>query len=112
MVNPIFDTGVFLAMLILSFILFFSSLRLGTVLLIPAAAMFIILGLVLITGYDVVSYKIITDVGTNLNETNYFIKNTMENGSTQWMGWILLIFGFITSAKFVSDATDKNKPLL
>ena len=113
MVNPIFDTGVFLLMLILSLVLFFASAKTGTLLLLPAAAMLLILGIVLVTGYDVVNYRLTTDnVSLTLNETNYFIKNTYTSGSTQWMGWVFLVLGLMAVGKFLMDITDKDKKIL
>lgn len=110
--NPIFDTGVFLVMLILAPLLFFSSLKAGTLLLLPATAIFLVLGLPLISGFDVVSYRLTTDGTTIFNETNYFIKNTMTAGSTQWLGWVFITFGFISGAKFLMDITDPSKKIL
>ena len=112
MINPIFDTGVFLIMLIVSIVLFFASNKSGILLLLLSTSMFFIVGIALVTGYDVVSFRTTTDGVTLFNETNYFIKNTVENGSTQWLGWTLLVFGLISTAKFLSDVGDKSKKFL
>lgn len=105
-----FDTGIFLVMLILSVYILTASSKIGTLYLLLATSMFIILGIVLITGNNITFQNITSDGTTIINQTSYFITNTQANQSVQWMGYIFLTLGLISGMKFLINISDKGGP--
>lgn len=112
MANPVFDTGVFLIMLITALYILTTSNKIGVVFLLIATSLFVILGLVLITGNDVVFYTTTFDGVTLYNQTSYFIHNTQSGQSIQWLGYIFLALSIVSGMKFLIGVTDKSQKLL
>lgn len=104
------DAGIFLLLIgsgIGSTILAF---RLGTMLAVIGAMLFLILGIVMMGEPDI-AYVVTSDNGTTVTtETHYLVgdgdPNTVEN--TQWIGWIFLLIGCILSFSFLSQMLTKG----
>jgi hypothetical protein len=110
MVNPSFDSGILLVMLAVGFIPLSFYKKLGAILLVISVFSFSIIGVLILTGYDVVSFRTTTD-GTNVfNETSYFIGNgSQPSGTGQlWMGFAFLILATIIGAVCLDQATKGN----
>lgn len=103
-----FDTGTFLILLGLGIFVLISFKTLGKLYLLAAAGIFILLGTVIIAGYDVVFVNTTSDGHTTLTQTSWFISNTMNNQSVQFMGYVLLILGLIAGVKFLVTVADKD----
>jgi|SRR6185437_2179932 len=112
MVNPVFDTGIFLGMLILAIYFLTASSKIGIVYLLLSTTMFIILGVILVTGYDVTFVNTTSDGHTTITQTSWFISNIQTNQSVQFFGYILLTLGFVSGVKFLVGISSKKDPLL
>jgi hypothetical protein len=106
MVNPTFDAGILLVMLVVGFLPISFYNKIGAIVLVVSVFSFLVTGILILTGYDVVSYKIITDGVTTFNETNYFIGNgSTPSGTGQlWMGFAFIILAIILGAVFLDQA--------
>ena len=112
MVTPTFDTGVFLGLLILSIYFLTASSKIGIIYLLLSTTMFIILGVILVTGYDVTFVNQTTDGTTIITQTSWFITNIQTNQSVQFFGYVLLTLGFVSGVKFLVGISSKRDPLL
>lgn len=112
MVNPTFDTGVFLGMLILAIYFLTASSKIGIIYLLLSTTMFIILGVILVTGYDVTFVNTTSDGTTVITQTSWFITNIQTNQSVQFFGYMLLTLGFVSGVKFLVGVSSKKDPLL
>lgn len=112
MTSPVFDTGVFIVMLILGIYFLTAASKIGTMYLLLGTTMFIILGTALVTGYDVTFYNTTSDGNTTITQTSYFITNSQTTQNVQWMGYMLLTMGFVSGAKFLINISSKRDPLL
>ena len=133
MSQPIFDAGVFVIMLLISFTCLFAYKKIGAVILVIPIISFLIAGLVIITGDDVAFYKYTNPINETItstngtmtttttfhiisgsNETQYLIGNGQFPifGTGQlWMGWSLLALSVIIGVIFL-DQTWKGKLIL
>lgn len=110
MANPSFDSGILLVMIVIGFIPLAYYKKIGAVLLIISVFSFSIIGLMILSGYDVVSYRMTTDGVNTFNETNYFIGNgSQPNGTGQlWMGFAFVILAIIFGAVFLDQTLKGN----
>lgn len=110
MVNPTFDAGTFLILLVLGVISLFASIKLGAIFKLLGAIIFFTLGTILLAGYDVESMKMTTDGTTVINETNFLIGNTNAdpNHTASWLGYIFLIIGILASILFFIEIIPKS----
>jgi len=106
LVNPHFDAGILLVMLVVGFIPLSFYKKIGAILLVISVFSFSIIGVLILTGYDVLSYRVTTDGVLTFNETNYFIGNgSQPNGTGQlWMGFAFIMLAIIIGAVFLDQA--------
>lgn len=108
-----FDTGVFIGMLVLAIYFLTASSKIGSIYLLLSTTMFIMLGVILVTGYDVTFVNTTSDGHTLITQTSWFISNTQSNQTVQFFGYVLLTLGFVSGVKFLIAIASKNKdPLL
>ena len=132
MAQPIFDAGAFCLMLIIAFTLILLSKKVGAVLFAGSVVLFLIAGLVVVTGEDVAFTKLtipsnMTTVAKNntsgititttittitpKNETDYLIGNSQFPiyGTTQLvLGWSFFMLAIICGVIFLDQTLKGN----
>lgn len=112
MLNHSFDAGIFLTLAILGFVAMLMAKQRGSILLLVSVVSFTVIGLLIITGYDVSSFTQVSDsTGVTTNQTTYFIGNgSAPNGVGQlWMGWIFITLSIVTAAMFLNALAQGDK---
>ena len=132
MAQPIFDAGAFCLIIIIGFILIVLSRKVGAVLFAGSVVLFMIAGLVVVTGNDVAFTKLtipanVTSVAKNntsgititttmtkitaTNETDYLIGNSQFPiyGTTQLvLGWSFFMLAIICGVIFLDQTLKGN----
>lgn len=132
MAQPIFDAGAFCLIVILGFVLILLSSRVGAVLFAGSVVLFLIAGLIVVTGNDVAFTKLtipanVTTVSKNdssgitvtttmtsikaINETDYLIGNSEFPiyGTTQLvLGWSFFTLAIICGVIFLDQTLKGN----
>lgn len=104
MVQNTFDAGIFLTLLTIGFICLLSHKKIGGISLIGSSVSFFIIGLLIITGYDVSSFTSNVDnTGSVVNSTAYFIGNGLQPTGTGQLvlGIIMMLLATISGVLFL-----------
>ena len=114
MVQPVFDAGIFLGMIVIGFACMVLYRKIGALLLVVSVLSFLVGGLIIVTGYDVASYtQTVTSSGI-INQTSWLIGNGSfpVTGTGQiWMGYSLILLACVVGVIFL-DQTLKGRLVL
>ena len=135
MTQPIFDAGFFILQIIIGFVCLAFYRKMGALMLVVSVFVFLLGGIIILTGNDVAFTKLtipsnVTSTQTNStsgktlvttmkiitpqNETDYLIGNSQFpiKGTGQiWMGYSLIIIAIVCSIIF-ADQTIKGRLIL
>lgn len=110
-VEPSFDAGIFISMIVIAFACLVLYKKIGAILLVVSVISFLIGGLLIVTGYDVTSFtQTVTSSGT-LNQTSWFIGNGQfpVTGTGQlWMGYSLILLAVVVGVIFLDQTLKGN----
>ena len=100
----------FLTMLVIGFIPISFYKKIGAIVLVVSVFSFAVVGILILSGHDVVSYRVTTDGTLIMNETSYFIgSGSTPSGSGQlWMGFAFVMLAIIFGAVFLDQTLKGN----
>lgn len=110
---PHFDAGIFLILIFVGVISWFAYKSLGPIVLLGGIFAFLLLGIIVLDGYDVSSFtQDITSGSSAINQTTWLIGNGQPvgsgYGSQLWLGFIFIILAILTAAVFFIDVINGN----
>ena len=115
-VEPAYDAGIFLSMIIIGFACLVLYRKIGALLLVVSVMAFLIGGLLIVTGYDVSSFSqtITSSEPKGINQTSYFIGNgsfPITGVGQLWLGYGLILLSIVVGVIF-PDQTLKGRLIL
>ena len=109
--QPQFDAGVFICMIIIGFACLVLYRKIGALLLVISILSFLVGGLLIVTGYDVVSFNQTVTSGGTINQTDWFIGNgefPITGTGQLWMGYSLILLSIVVAVIFLDQTLKGN----